>query len=72
MTAENTPRDLRGKLKDAAESLSEYSYRKEFSLSFKEFIEEPLDVYLINGEIMSIISDIQRRQQKKLERDSQR
>ena len=57
---------------DALGVLGDYAYRKEFGLSYSDFIKEPVDEYLRNKEIMGIMSDIQRATQKRMERESKK
>ena len=52
--------------------MAEYAYRKEFGLSQKQLEEEPLEVYYHNQDIMSAMSEIERSEQKKMERQSKR
>jgi len=52
--------------------INDYSYRKEFGLSQRDFEEEPLDVYYANNEIMSVISDIKRTETKRMEKKAKR
>jgi hypothetical protein len=52
--------------------VNEYSYRKEFGLSYEEFLKEPWEVYLTNMEIMSIRADIERSYIRKMEREAKR
>jgi hypothetical protein len=57
---------------EALEVLGDYSYRKEFGLSYFDFINEPIEEYLRNKEIMGIISERQRAEQRRLERSAKR
>ncbi len=72
MTSKGRIVNPKGDIKDALEALNDYAYRKEFGLSYKEFFDEPLEVYNINQEILSSISEIQRQKEKQLERDQKR
>ena len=72
LTSTGPIRDPQGKILEAIEILGDYSYRKEFGLSYFDFIKEPLEEYLRNKEIMGIISEIQRSNQKRAERTSER
>ncbi len=72
LSATSPIKNPQGRIVDALEYLSRYNYRKEFGLSYREFIEEPLDEFFINNEIMSVISDLQAREKKKLERSSKK
>ncbi len=50
--------------------MNDYAYRKEFGLSHKEFLKEPLDVYTANMQIMSVQAEIEGVKLRKLERQS--
>lgn len=68
--SEGPIREPKGIIADSLEVLGDYAYRKEFGLSYTDFIKEPLEEYLRNKEIMGIINDIQRTVQKRAERTS--
>lgn len=53
-------------------AISDYVYRKEFGLSYKDFLGEPYDAYQNNQLILEAIGDINRVQQKKLERSARK
>jgi hypothetical protein len=61
-----------GKTIEAFECLNKYNYRKEFGLSYRDFVEEPLEEFFINNEVMSAIADLQARERKRLERNSRK
>lgn len=50
--------------------IEQYAYRKEFGLSYGDFLKEPLEFYLVNKEIMAIIAEINRANIRKAERDT--
>lgn len=64
MTAKNPIVNPTGDLAWAIEKLNDFAYRKTFGLSEKEFLEETADSFLVNSEILGIIADIERREQK--------
>lgn len=45
--------------------MQDYLYRKEFGLSYKDFLDEPLDEYSINAFIMTKIAEIQSKEAKR-------
>lgn len=45
-------------------------YRKEFGLSYWEFLAEPLSVYLDNMSVMSARSEIERAELKRMKRQA--
>ncbi len=45
--------------------LQEFEYRRTFGLTYKEYLEEPLENFIVNIEIMSIKNDIEANQAKR-------
>ncbi len=50
--------------------LNEYAYRKQFRLSYQEFLKEDFDVYSHNLQIMAVQADIDRAILRKSERQA--
>ncbi len=72
MSAKGPIYNPKGPVIEAIGHLNSFAYRKEFGLSHEEFIKEPLEAYIINTDIMNIKAEIERRQQKQLERKAKR
>lgn len=49
----------------AKQMLSQYQYRKMFNLSYREFMEEPIDIYSINNFIAGKYAEFEQRELKK-------
>lgn len=49
----------------ATERLAEYQYRKIFKLSYKEYMDEPIESYKANSQIAKMINDKENRSVKK-------
>lgn len=59
MRAKTTIKNPTPTISDAIQAINEYQYRKEMGLSYDEFMDEPLEVFLLNIDIMSAIAEIE-------------
>lgn len=56
----------------AGESLAKYFYRKEFGLTYQEYIREPVDEINVNTLIANIISQQEQKEIEKTKRKSKK
>lgn len=54
------------------EAINDFRYRDRFKLSYKDFLEEPVEIYEVNKFIMEQEAEIKYEQAKKMERDAKR
>lgn len=52
----------------ALAKINEYAYRKEFGLSKKQYLEEPMEDVVVNQEIMEILGEIAKAKQRLAEK----
>ena len=51
--------------------VNQYYYRKEFGLTYQEYLDEPVDIYTANTTIMSIRNELEEAERRRAKRKSQ-
>ena len=72
LTAKGPIRNPTKEISEAIGLINEYTYRKEFGLSYEEYLNEPLESYINNTKIMSILSDIRKAELRNLKRQARK
>jgi hypothetical protein len=65
LAAKGPIRNAKGDIAWALGKLQDFRYRERFGLSYEDFLREPFDEFLVNLEIMSAESKLERALAKK-------